>query len=241
MARFEDLKPSGSGIVKTTAQLSAMQSLVLSKVTVPMYFYNIIIPQLPGYFDLYPVNFDNDPRACCPLHDEDTPSFRYYEETDSFYCFGCQRGGTVLNLHMYFAEKLNGTMPSKEDAIAFLYQYFIQGHESETFVDSSKKKIDTDIKLNTDSDIVKFNMYRTNLENAITYDTKLKLDSKELIWRELDKIDILLSKNLIKVDEAQEYLQKTVKENTGIDCFSKEHRKIEFNNTIPDMKYIRKQ
>ena len=115
---------------------------VLSGVTIPMYFYNIIIPQLGSYFDLYPVNFDADPRACCPLHDEDTPSFRYYENTESFYCFGCQKGGNVINLHRYFAERMNGTKPSYEEAVAFLFNYFLQGKQTETtFIDTKKQKI----------------------------------------------------------------------------------------------------
>ena len=57
---------------------------VLAKVSIPMYFYNVIVPQLGDYYDLYPVDFDSKPVVCCPLHDEDTPSFRYYEDTNSF-------------------------------------------------------------------------------------------------------------------------------------------------------------
>ncbi len=40
----------------------------------------------------------------CPLHKEKTPSFRVYPETNSFYCFGCQKGGNVITL----AEQLHG-------------------------------------------------------------------------------------------------------------------------------------
>ncbi len=38
--------------------------------------------------------------ARCPLpgHDDKSPSFYVYPETDSFYCFGCLRGGDVVNL-----------------------------------------------------------------------------------------------------------------------------------------------
>lgn len=43
--------------------------------------------------------------ACCPLHDEDTASFRYYEDEDTFYCFGCRIGGDIVVLHRALAAK----------------------------------------------------------------------------------------------------------------------------------------
>lgn len=36
----------------------------------------------------------------CPLHNEDTPSFTWYKDTNSFYCFGCHEGGNVITLYM---------------------------------------------------------------------------------------------------------------------------------------------
>jgi DNA primase len=28
-------------------------------------------------------------KACCPFHNDKTPSFTVYKDTKSFYCFGC--------------------------------------------------------------------------------------------------------------------------------------------------------
>ena len=34
----------------------------------------------------------------CPLHSEKTPSFSVDPEAGTFYCFGCQKGGDVIQL-----------------------------------------------------------------------------------------------------------------------------------------------
>ncbi len=36
-------------------------------------------------------------KGLCPFHNEKTPSFTVYPETQSFYCFGCGAGGDVIN------------------------------------------------------------------------------------------------------------------------------------------------
>ena len=39
-------------------------------------------------------------RACCPFHQEKTPSFYLTPEKNLYYCFGCHKGGTVFNFLM---------------------------------------------------------------------------------------------------------------------------------------------
>jgi len=38
--------------------------------------------------------------ACCPFHKEKTASFSVSPAKDIFYCFGCQKGGSVFNFVM---------------------------------------------------------------------------------------------------------------------------------------------
>jgi len=33
--------------------------------------------------------------GCCPFHEEKTPSFTVYEDTNSYFCFGCRERGTI--------------------------------------------------------------------------------------------------------------------------------------------------
>jgi len=40
--------------------------------------------------------------ALCPFHEEKTPSFTIYKETNSFFCFGCQQGGNSINFIRQF-------------------------------------------------------------------------------------------------------------------------------------------
>jgi len=50
----------------------------------------------------------------CPLHNETNPSFTIYRDTNSFYCFGCQVGGSVIT----FIRELYGF--SNQRAIEYL-------------------------------------------------------------------------------------------------------------------------
>lgn len=67
----------------------------------------------------------------CPLHKEDTPSFYVNEELGLFYCFGCMKGGSVIDFLMYaenldlseipeFVEKRYGLKITQEKSVSTL-------------------------------------------------------------------------------------------------------------------------
>ncbi|MEG2203158.1 MAG: DNA primase [Christensenellaceae bacterium] len=65
--------------------------------------------------------------ACCPFHNEKTPSFSINQEKGFFHCFGCGKGGNVIHFVMeqekmtfpeacaYLAEKVKMPIPENTD------------------------------------------------------------------------------------------------------------------------------
>ena len=52
--------------------------------------------------------------GCCPFHNEKTPSFHVLPDRQMYHCFGCKKGGSVINFIM---EEENLSFP---EAVRFL-------------------------------------------------------------------------------------------------------------------------
>lgn len=190
---------------------AARAAEVKSKISIPMYFYNIIIPQRADYYSDYQVDFDARPVCKCPLHDEDTPSMRFYEETNTFYCFGCRAGGDVIQLHRKFTQRMTDTKPSFEQSIDFLYNFFIRGNTNAKAIKKVGKLTETE-KLSTSVDVVRYINYFTLLESQLLCDTSILEESKRKIWEVMDEVDLLVSKNFVNAIDGMEYIKDKVKE-----------------------------
>ena len=70
----------------------------------------------------------------CPFHNEKTPSFTVYPETESYYCFGCGAGGDVIN----FVKRIENL--DYLDAVKMLAQRAGMQMPDEGFDDSLAKK-----------------------------------------------------------------------------------------------------
>jgi DNA primase len=92
-------------------------------VPIPEYLTRVgdFVPSLKGGdFDLSVNNV-----CMCPMHDEVTPSFRYYEGTNTCACFGCRRGGDVVNLHREIMFVNEGVRVTFTEAVKFLHRVFV--------------------------------------------------------------------------------------------------------------------
>lgn len=182
---------------------------VKSKISVPMYFYNIILPQRADYYTDYGIDFDSKPVVKCPLHDEDTPSMRYYEETNTFFCFGCRAGGDVIQLHRLFTLKMNGTEPSFDESIDFLYDFFIKGNETARVI--KLRGNDTENRLSSQVEMTRYINYTAVLEGQLIGDTSIGTEIKSVIWKAIDDTDLLVSENLVNAMEAIKYIKSVVR------------------------------
>ena len=167
---------------------------VKNKVSIPDYFEKVILPQMGSYYDLYPVDFDNKPVACCPLHDEDTPSFRFYSDTSSFYCFGCQKGGNIVNLHRYFTESITGTIPNYEESVDFLFNLFISGKPIEN----------APLQVSITQD-------KKSSEKSIMIDKTIPEDIKLKACKTMDSLDVLIDKDMVNATDAKNWLKEYIK------------------------------
>ncbi len=83
--------------------------------------------------------------ACCPFHQEKTPSFSVSPAKDIFYCFSCQKGGSVFNFVMEI-ERLS--FPEAVRVVAEKTNVPLPAMEEDQRFESRRKEADEVIELN---------------------------------------------------------------------------------------------
>ncbi len=88
---------------------------------------NEIVDVVGGYLQLHRKGRQHS--GLCPFHNEKTPSFYLYPETQSFYCFGCGKGGDVITFTKeiqnidyleavkFLAERAGMPAPNEDDKV----------------------------------------------------------------------------------------------------------------------------
>ena len=71
--------------------------------------------------------------GCCPFHSEKTPSFHVLPDKQLCYCFGCKKGGGVINFIMeeenlsfpdavrFLARRANMPVPEEEHSLSLIH------------------------------------------------------------------------------------------------------------------------
>lgn len=192
----------------------ALVEKIKAGVSIPNYFYNVIIPEMPDYYNDYTVNFEARPVVKCPIHGEDTPSLRWYEETNTFFCFGCRAGGDVIELHKKFMGVVNGNEPNFEESVQYLYERFIKGKDAGTqgIRNTATSKTDEQIELSTTAEMIRLNSLIMEVEQMLAIDTHLTTEFKGKVYSIIDEVHKLVSLNEVGAVDGMRYIHDTLKE-----------------------------
>lgn len=185
---------------------------IKSKVTIADYVKDVIIPEMPWYYSDYTVDFNLKLYIKCPIHGEDTPSFRYYPESNTFYCFGCGAGGDVINLHKAFYKSLSDRDISTEDALSFFRNKFIDKLQSKN-TDGLKNKILPKGKvLSNSKDLSKLERVYRDLDDTLRVEYSLSDSIKNKIFDAIDNAISLVELEKISALDAITYIKQSYKE-----------------------------
>lgn len=89
---------------------------------------------IPDYYLTvnHDANLNSHPRDNCPFddHDDSTASFTYFADTETFYCFGCGKGGkkkgTVVHLHYLLTKEIDPTYSVVKSVYDLSREYHIK-------------------------------------------------------------------------------------------------------------------
>lgn len=206
-------------------KIRALAKVVKQKVSIPEYMEEVAYPELGSYFGEVPFKYRDV--CCCCLHHEKTASMRYYPDTESFYCFGCDTGGNVINLHIQFVKRNKGVEIEYEEAVEFLYSYFVLENKT---VELSKERskigltaeqimeIEKDEQAVREENVIRMRFTKAvgNVEGLLLRSTTLPQGVKNNIFNTIDSLEILVGVGELSPEAALQSLKVLTEARTGI-------------------------
>jgi len=206
-------------------KIRALAKVVKQKVSIPDYMEEIAYPELGSYFGEVPFKYRDV--CCCCLHHEKTASMRYYPDTESFYCFGCDTGGNVINLHIQFVKRNKGVEIEYEEAVEFLYNYFVLENKT---VELSKERskigltaeqimeIEKEEQAVREENVIRMRFTKAvgNVEGLLLRSTTLPQSVKNNIFNTIDSLEILVGVGELSPEAALHSLKVLTEARTGI-------------------------
>lgn len=141
------------------------------------------------------IGISNKIRCPLPEHDDSTPSFFYNDNKGVFKCFGCGKGGTVVELHSIMAE-----IPHEKaiEDLCLKYGIALNYTQSRDKKERSKKGLSYFKKI---KDSKPKNLLEVRIEKAMKltedYAYKLSLEDRQEVYELCDMlfVSVGLSKN----------------------------------------------
>lgn len=116
---------------------------------------------------------------CCPFHGEKEPSLKIYEKTGGWHCFGCGRGGSVIDFVMAHE---NCSFPTAVRAIDQAMHLGLMSPRENPFEARNRKRIQQAL----DDFVEAVDAYCDLLIQKIEHEQKTRLDMVKLLWDKRD-------------------------------------------------------
>lgn len=176
------------------------------------YFNEVMLPDLEDYYDgVRRIEFDNR-FIRCPFHNEEEGSFKVYGATNSFYCFGCGRGGDVIAMHREHL-LVNKQSPQKFDVVEnFLYNLAKDIGNGKSKVQVAKLKEENKEIINSKQDLLRYTIEQNKFikhikSKSIEPSKRVKLMGYIAMYR-----DCILEQEVLVADAIKELREIVIEE-----------------------------
>lgn len=204
-------KGNGAGKKKKNSGLTAEQKRRLEEVKTKVNILTIIDkeirPNLPsGYWSSGMRLLETTHVDLCPLHAEDTGSFRIFPNTNTCDCYAGCGGGDNVWLYREFNNKVLNQHIAFGSAIDYLYETYISGKKVAPVIFSDLMKA---VQINTPQEVFSFFFKLSVLEGQLSAKQNgCSLDKLLEYYRSADQLKRLIANNEIKADIAMQELDK---------------------------------